>query len=210
MAKPLTDVRGSDGERRFEPEPRTSVSGNTRRHADCLAYFITFHTYGSWLHGTSRGSVDRDHNIPGTELLPADVIREQTEFMRLKRLPVHLDARQRPVIEEAIREVCRHRGWQLHAIAVRTNHVHAVVTAPPKPERVMNDFKAWTTRRLVEATLFAQGARVWSRHGSTPYLWTEEAVQRACAYVIEGQGAVLPSEPLPSPGNLAPPTKTTY
>ena len=30
------------------------------------------------------------------------------------------------------------------------------------------------------------------------------------AYVIEGQGAVLPSEPLPSPGNLAPPTKTTY
>jgi hypothetical protein len=31
-----------------------------------LAYLITFPTYGTWLHGDERGSVDRDHNLPGT------------------------------------------------------------------------------------------------------------------------------------------------
>ena len=34
-----------------------------------LAYFITFSTYGSWLHGTKKGmgSVDREHNEYGAE-----------------------------------------------------------------------------------------------------------------------------------------------
>ena len=32
-----------------------------------LAYFITFSTYGTWLHGTTKGkgSVDREHNQHG-------------------------------------------------------------------------------------------------------------------------------------------------
>jgi hypothetical protein len=30
-------------------------------------YFLTFHTYGTWLHGDERGSIDRKgYNIPGT------------------------------------------------------------------------------------------------------------------------------------------------
>jgi hypothetical protein len=37
-----------------------------------LAYFITFSTYGSWLHGEEKGSVDRAHNLPGTPYLEAD------------------------------------------------------------------------------------------------------------------------------------------
>ena len=34
----------------------------------------------------------------------------------------------RPIVERAIREVCGHRGWRLHALAVRSNHVHVVVS----------------------------------------------------------------------------------
>ncbi len=30
-----------------------------------LAYFITFHCYGTWLQGDAPGSVDRSHNQPG-------------------------------------------------------------------------------------------------------------------------------------------------
>jgi hypothetical protein len=41
-----------------------------------LAYFITFTTYGAWLHGRKPGSVDRDHNAPGTPFLPADPEQE--------------------------------------------------------------------------------------------------------------------------------------
>jgi hypothetical protein len=29
-----------------------------------LAYFITFTTYGTWLHGNGAGSVDPAHNQP--------------------------------------------------------------------------------------------------------------------------------------------------
>jgi REP element-mobilizing transposase RayT len=195
--RPLADARGS------ESEPRPSGSGNTGlritdkpSHSDCLAYFITFHTYGSWLHGTQRGSVDRDHNIPETELLPPDVQRERTEFLRLKQAPVLLDDRQRPVVEQAIREVCQQRGWRLHAMNVRTNHVHIVVTADVPPEKAMNDFKSYATRAMRRAKLCQSEDKIWSRHGSTPYLWDEKAVEQACQYMIEGQGAELSRKPL--------------
>jgi hypothetical protein len=37
-----------------------------------LAYFITFTCYRTWLHGDERGSVDDEHNAPGTAVLPPD------------------------------------------------------------------------------------------------------------------------------------------
>jgi hypothetical protein len=37
-----------------------------------LAYLITFRAYGTWLHGDSRGSVDRFHNRYGVPLIPAN------------------------------------------------------------------------------------------------------------------------------------------
>src|ERR1019366_10599368 len=42
-----------------------------------LAFFITFTTYGTWLHGRAPGSVDRQHNIPDTPFLPPDRERER-------------------------------------------------------------------------------------------------------------------------------------
>jgi len=182
---PLAHARGSANRRTSE------------RHADALAYFLTFHTYATWLHGRADGSVDRHHNTPGAPVLPPDMKRELDEARRLKAKPVIFNAAQRGVVERTIREVCAHRGWTLHALNVRTNHVHVVVTAPVPPERVLTDFKAYTTRRLVEAGRWAKGEKVWSRHGSTRYLWTASAVAEKCQYVIEGQGADLPqTEPL--------------
>ncbi len=55
----------------------------------------------------------------------------------------------------------------------------------------MNAFKAWATRRLREASLAAQEERIWARHGSTRYLWNEEDLSNAVAYVVEGQGGDL-------------------
>ena len=42
-----------------------------------LAYLITFTTYGARLHGSARGSVDDEHNVYGTPLLPVDAERER-------------------------------------------------------------------------------------------------------------------------------------
>jgi hypothetical protein len=62
------------------------------------------------------------------------------------------------------------------------------VTAPRKPEDVLNTFKSYATRKLREANLLDESIRPSARHGSTPYLWTEEDVEEAIDYVINGQG----------------------
>ena len=58
------------------------------------------------------------------------------------------------VVETAIRETCRIRKWELLALNVRTNHVHAVVSTKQIPERVLNALKANATRRLREKELW--------------------------------------------------------
>ncbi len=154
-----------------------------------LAFLITFRCYGTWLHGDERGSIDRrNFNRYGTPDMPGNTKLAKDEKLELRHAAITLDKSQRVVVEDAIREVCEHRKYGLFAVNVRTNHVHSVVTASCKPEHVMDTFKAYATRRLREAGLLGHDIRPWARHGSTPYLWTEEAVERAIDYVINGQG----------------------
>ena len=63
-----------------------------------LAYFITFRTYGTWLHGDKRGSVDRFHNRYGSPRLPPNKLREKYSRSLLKRPPVRLTGKQRKVV----------------------------------------------------------------------------------------------------------------
>ena len=66
--------------------------------------------------------------------------------------------------------------------------MHVVVNSTEKPEKVMNAFKAYASRKLNHCALDAPGCRRWTRHGSTRYLWDREQVEAALAYVIDGQG----------------------
>ncbi len=152
-----------------------------------LAYLITFRTYGTWLHGDDRGSMDRDHRTYGAPQLVPDVSRRNTAYSRLASPPVTLSPEQRRVVGDAIRGQCEHRDWSLHALNVRTEHVHVVVSADVPPEAVLNVFKAYSTRALRQSELWLRATSPWSRHGSTRYLWSEESVSRACVYVSELQ-----------------------
>jgi len=158
-----------------------------------LAYFVSFRTYGTWLHGDERGSVNRKQNKYGTPRIAPNSRLECSERRLLKNPPVKLDAYQRPIVEKAIREVCEHRSYTLLAINVRTNHVHTVVSAQIKPEPILQAFQAYATRKLREAGLLPRNVKPWARHGSTPYLWKEKHVERAIDYVLNGQGDELPS-----------------
>lgn len=104
-----------------------------------------------------------------------------------------LGPRHRRIVEKAIRAVCRARGYTLIAINVRTNHVHLVVSNSGQPERMMDSFKAYATRALRAEGLIAPSFRPWSRHGSTKYLWTDDHIVEAVDYVVNGQGAELPT-----------------
>ena len=50
----------------------------------------------------------------------------------------------------------------------------------------MGTLKGWCTRALWESGVVTD-ATVWSRRGSTRYLWTEKAVQAAVRYVRDAQ-----------------------
>jgi REP element-mobilizing transposase RayT len=156
-----------------------------------LAYFITFSTYGTWLHGRAPGSVDRRHNEPGTPFLPADPAREGAEREGLGQSEYRSDTVRRDLVLRTIMEVARHRGWRVWAVHVRTNHVHVVVTAAASPEKVMSDFKAWASRRLREAFQEDADRNRWTQHGSTRYLWTDAAVAEKVEYVVDKQGAAM-------------------
>jgi len=153
-----------------------------------LAYLITFRCYGTWLHGDKRGSVDNLYNTYGTPFYSRDVQREEEERRRLKQAPVELDEARRIATDLAVREVCNHRGWELRAINVRTNHIHVVVSSPCNPEKVLNDFKAYATRGMRKAGVWKSKLTPWAEKGSRRYLWTARQVERACDYVINHQG----------------------
>ena len=122
-----------------------------------LAYFITFRAYGTWLHGDERGSVDRLHNTFGSPRLPPNPLRRNYERRMLKRPPTHLSKNRRAAIERGIRETCKLRNWSLLAFNIRTNHVHTVVSANCKSEKVLAALKANATRTLREARLWQSG-----------------------------------------------------
>ena len=160
-----------------------------------LAYFITFTTYGTWLHGRDPGSVDREHNVPGTPRLDPDAALFDARMRAMKQPPYELDAPRRTVVLDTILEVCRHRTWSVHAVHVRTTHVHVVLTGRSNPEKVMSDLKAWSSRRLRE--VFAEGhdRDRWTQHGSTRYLNDVNSVVRAVAYVLDEQGTPMARYP---------------
>ncbi len=158
-----------------------------------LAYLITFRTYGTWLHGDPRGSVNRFRNVFGTRRLPEEQEWLKINSSRMKREPVILDPIQRSRVDEAVRETCEKRDWLLHAINVRTNHSHSVASIREKgPGAALNAFEANSTRLMRERGCWQSDRSPWADKGSTRYLWNEESVQRAINYVLFGQGDELP------------------
>ena len=157
-----------------------------------LAYFVSFRTYGTWLHGDKRGSIDRFHNQYRSPYIPPNDRWHRYNQQQLKTKPLILGARERKSIETAIRETCQIRQWSLLACNVRTNHVHTVVTANRDPEVVLKAFKANATRELREGSLWLNEFSPWARKGSKRKLWNEQSVAMAIDYVLYGQGDDLP------------------
>ena len=155
-----------------------------------LAYLITWTTYGTWLSGDERGSVLKRGTHASPYAAPSRGL-QRSDRDRLKGSPVVLDSPRRACTRDAIERHCEHRRWRLHAVNVRTNHVHVVVTADAPPERVMSQLKVWATRSLREAGLTDRETKTWTRHGSTRYLTSATSVNGAIGYVRDGQGAEL-------------------
>ena len=156
-----------------------------------LAYFLTFTTYGTWLHGQSPGSVDDEHNEVGSKFVEPNPKRRAANREQMTQEPYLLDSRRRKVVRDAIIEECRFRGWTLHALHVRNNHVPLVVSAQREPEFVMRACKANASERLNQTGFETADRKRWTAHRSTRYLWSETAVAEKVHYTLHGQGDVM-------------------
>ncbi len=120
--------------------------------------------------------------------LPPDPTLRQTERGARNHAPLLLDPATREIVESALREASDHRSWRIHAIAVRSNHVHIVVGAPGRtPESVMQQLKSRATVAIRSAGRAAPDQQPWTRHGSTKYLWKHEELAAAIEYVNDWQ-----------------------
>jgi REP element-mobilizing transposase RayT len=154
---------------------------------DPLAYFITWNTYGTWLPGDARGWVEYHRGWQ----LPNPILELEAQA-RMTEDACRLDREQRTCVENQIRETCQVRGWTLHAVNCRTNHLHVVLTADQHPDQVRAQLKAWCTRRLKELDVkrgVSEPVREnwWAERGSKRYVNDEDSLEAAILYVRDGQ-----------------------
>ena len=154
-----------------------------------LAYLITFRCFGTWLHGDKRGSIDRFHNRYKSPYIKPNERWHYHNVQVLEGEPVVLNSAQRQSVDCAVRDTCDFRKWHLHALNVRTNHVHVVVSIGSlRPERALTAFKANATRQMRQDGCWRQDLSPWAEKGSRRYLWNERSVTQAIDYVLYGQG----------------------
>jgi len=147
-----------------------------------LAYFLTWTTYGTWLPGDERG-----WNRKGDqESLVTNRARQESAMAKLKERSFVLSSDDCSLVETVILQHCEMRAWKSHALSIRSNHVHTVVSAANcQPETVVSQFKAWCSRRLKER--HPERKRFWTQGVSTRWINQESDLAAAIEYTLDAQ-----------------------
>jgi REP element-mobilizing transposase RayT len=155
-----------------------------------LAYHLIWTTYGTWLPGDKRGWIKTGES----GIQRPDSTREEFASALMEEAAVRLTTLQREIVEQTIADHCRVRTWPLHAVNARSNHIHVVVTARLAPDEVMDQFKAWCSRKLsddaglTDPVAYKAGRRHWfTEGGDKEVIESEEYLANAIRYVLEGQ-----------------------
>jgi len=151
-----------------------------------LAWYLTWTTYATWLHGDERGSHTRSRYLQPDPGLEAEVRGELVEQ------PVYLSPAQRLIIEKTIPNECQSQGWTLHAVNARTNHVHAVISANRDGSFLRSRLKALTSAALSDdAQLPMAGShgrrKWWTEKGNIVEVDSEKALDEIVIYVRDLQ-----------------------
>jgi hypothetical protein len=150
-----------------------------------LAYFITWSVYGTHLQGDERGWRERRHGDQSPQPRLALWRRE-----RLKHPVVVLSPQQRAVVERECERHCKHRGWHVWAVNVRSTHVHVFVTADGCSGKTVRDqLKANATRGLREEWAVFCDRPVWTVGGDWVCVNSEDDLEQIVLYVRDAKDA---------------------
>ncbi len=98
----------------------------------------------------------------------------------MKEEPVFLNGEQRQRVDAVIRKHASIRGWALHAVSVRSNHLHIAVTVRELPKRARDQFKANATRVLREPPSPIENEKIWTKGGDIEFIDTEDDLEKWC------------------------------
>jgi REP element-mobilizing transposase RayT len=106
-------------------------------------------------------------------------MRVAAERRLMDQVPYTMNMNRRNTVLFALHERCSERQWSVLTAHVRTTHLHIVVEADARPERIMNDLKSYASRCLNRMGLDEPTRKRWERHGSTRWLRKAENVSTA-------------------------------
>ena len=152
-----------------------------------MTYFVTVRCYGSHLPGDSQGSFDHVRDGERRFIAPNAAL-ERYHREHMKQPPFVLSPGAREVVRDAIVQTCEFRAWFLHALHVRTNHLHGVVDADQEDGQVLNTWKAYATRALRSAGLADVDRRIWAHGAGVQQVRSQEHLRNVVRYILNGQG----------------------
>ena len=95
------------------------------------------------------------------------------------------------VIDSVCRRHCEIKKWVLHALNVRSNHLHVVVSCDAKPTTVQNQLKSYATRELRKINSeITVDRRIWTRGGDCELIDSQEDLNAVCDYVLLAQDSI--------------------
>ena len=169
-------------------------------------YHCMSNTYGTWLPGDPRGFRTRKHreHIEGDYKCPPPKGKYENQHDRAKRLlkrdPVILIPRARPIVVDAIRHaMIEVHQIELLAIAVSAMHLHLLARFAPrqKPTDSIRGLRATdpvryfvgiakkeSAKRLVESG-FAERGGVWAKRGKIVAIKDRQHQVHAFQYILD-------------------------
>ncbi len=149
-----------------------------------LAYFLTWTTYGTWLPGDERNWVDRHHLSTTPAIQPPNPQLQAYARTMLKEEPVILSHTMRNTVRDALLGCCKNYSWHIHALAVCSNHIHIVLTAPDvQPSKAMGILKVSATKSLNHLRTAPTRKHWWTRSGNKRVLPSPHDLDAAIQYV---------------------------
>jgi len=143
--------------------------------AKTLGYMITWTTYGTWLQGDKRGYVKNG------QIHSANPELAMSNQQNLIKNPVTLSKAHRVIVEKAIYEKAHRLNQQIHALAVRSNHVHLVVDYIPRPlGSIVKLYKIAAQFALRKVGI---SGRVWTLGFDKRYCFDQQTLEKRIDYV---------------------------
>ena len=183
-----------------DKEPRASAQADhgtrfnlSKPQAGLPTWLLTWTTHGSWHPGDERGIVRRIsaadsshpiHNRPGTPYDAGDRQIEEAARERMAGYPLHLNVDQARVMLRQFSDSATRHGIGLLAMSVMPDHVHVLCQADQKGPRLLQLFKAASSRRLSQEFGLVDVPGWWTKWGWIRFITPKPDLGPGIRYVI--------------------------